>query len=75
MPVVAWVTVVIAVLIIAAAALGLARVIGHLRAVTHTLDGVIAGVGVVADRTATVPASVAAVNASLKPVRDFCEGV
>lgn len=75
MPVVAWVTVVLAVLIIAAAALGLIRVIGHLRAVTKTLDGVIAGVGVVADRTATVPASVDAVNASLKPVRDFCEAV
>ncbi|GAB6984345.1 hypothetical protein [Nocardioides pyridinolyticus] len=75
MPVVAWVTVVLATLIIAAAALGLIRVIGHLVAVRKTLDGVIAGVGVVADRTATVPASVTAVNASLKPVRDFCEGV
>lgn len=75
MPVVAWVTVVLAVLIIAAAALGLIRVIGHLMAVTRTLDGVLAGVGVVADRTATVPASVDAVNASLKPVRDFCEAV
>lgn len=75
MPVVAWVTVVLATLIIAAAALGLIRVIGHLLAVRRTLDGVIAGVGVVADRTATVPASVASVNGSLKPVRDFCEGV
>ena len=75
MPVVAWVTVVLAVLIIAAAALGLIRVIGHLRAVAKTLDGVIAGVGVVADRTATVPASVGAVNGYLAPVRDFCETV
>jgi hypothetical protein len=75
MPVVAWVTVVLAVLIIAAAALGLIRVIGHLRAVTKTLDGVIGGVGVVAARTSTVPASVDAVNGYLKPVRDFCEGV
>ena len=75
MPVVAWVTVVLAVLIIAAAALGLIRVIGHLRAVTATLDGVIGGVGVVAARTSTVPASVGAVNGYLKPVRDFCEGV
>ncbi|GAB3196016.1 hypothetical protein GCM10027062_04260 [Nocardioides hungaricus] len=75
MPAVAWVTVVLATLIIAAAALGLIRVIGHLVAVRRTLDGVIGGVGVVADRTATVPASVAAVNASLQPVRDFCEGV
>jgi hypothetical protein len=75
MPAVAWVTVVLAVLIIAAAALGLIRVIGHLRAVTKTLDGVIGGVGVVAVRTSTVPASVDAVNGYLQPVRDFCEGV
>ena len=51
------VTVVLAVLIIAAAAIGLIRVIGHLMAVAKTLDGVIGGVGVVAARTATVPAS------------------
>ena len=38
MPAVAWVTVVIAALIIAAAALGLIRVILHLRAVDQTLD-------------------------------------
>lgn len=75
MPAEAWVTIVLATLIIAAAALGLIRVIGHLRAVTKTLDGVIVGVGVVADRTSTVPASVDAVNDLLKPVRDFCEAV
>ncbi|MFT4286572.1 hypothetical protein [Nocardioides sp.] len=75
MPVVAWVTVVLAVLIIAAAALGLIRVIGHLMAVSRTLDGVIGGVGVVADRTATVPTVLPSVNASLAPVRDFCEGI
>ena len=75
MPAEAWVTIVLAVLIIAAAALGLIRVIGHLRAVTKTLDGVIGGVGVIAERTSTVPASVEAVNAQLKPVRDFCEAV
>ena len=45
----------IATLIIAAAALGLLRVILHLRAVAGTLDGVIGGVGVVAERTSTVP--------------------
>jgi hypothetical protein len=75
MPAEAWVTIVLATLIIAAAALGLIRVIGHLRAVTKTLDGVIGGVGVVADRTSTVPASVDAVNGLLQPVRDFCEAV
>jgi len=75
MPAAAVVTLVIATLIIAAAALGLLRVILHLRAVATTLDGVIAGVGVVADRTALVPAGLDSVNASLKPVRDFCESI
>jgi hypothetical protein len=75
MPVVAWVTIVIAVLIIAAAALGLVRVIGHLVAVHRTLVALTGGVGVVAEQTQPVPAALASVNASLKPVRDFCEGV
>ena len=71
MPIVAWVTVVIAVLIIAAAALGLVRVILHLVAIRKTLGALIGGVQVVADKTRTVPS----VNASLKPVRDFCEAI
>jgi hypothetical protein len=75
MPVVAWVTVVLAVLIIAAAALGLVRVILHLRAVNVTLGNLVAGLAVVADRTATVPEVLPSVNASLKPVADFCETV
>jgi hypothetical protein len=75
MPAVAWVTIVIAVLIIAAAALGLIRVIGHLLAIRKTLVAVTGGVTVVAEQTAPVPAALASVNASLKPVRDFCETV
>lgn len=75
MPVVAWVTIVIAVVIIAAAALGLIRVIFHLRAVSATLADVIGGVGVVAERTSTVPEVLPSVNASLAPVRDFCEAI
>jgi len=75
MPLVAWVTIVIAVVIIAAAALGLIRVIFHLRAVASTLDDVIGGVGVVADRTSSVPVVLPSVNASLAPVRDFCEAI
>jgi hypothetical protein len=75
MPAVAIVTLVLAAVIIAAAALGLIRVIGHLVATARTLDGVIAGVGVVAERTSTVPTVLPSVNASLKPVRDFCEGI
>jgi multisubunit Na+/H+ antiporter MnhG subunit len=75
MPAAAIVTLVLGALIIAAAALGLLRVILHLRAVAATLDGVIGGVGVVAQRTSSVPTVVPSVNASLKPVRDFCEGI
>ncbi|MEQ6901927.1 hypothetical protein [Nocardioides sp. YIM 152588] len=75
MPAAAWVTIVLAVLIIAAAALGLIRVVFHLRATAATLDGVVAGVRVVADRTRTVPTVVPSVNASLKPVRDFTEAI
>jgi hypothetical protein len=75
MPAAAIVTLIITALIIAAAALGLIRVIFHLRAVTNTLDGVIAGVGVVAQRTSTVPTVLPSVNASLKPVRDFADTI
>jgi hypothetical protein len=75
MPVVAWVTVIIAALIIATAALGLVRVILHLRAVDKTLVTLVGGLAVVASQTSTVPTVLPSVNASLKPVRDFCETV
>ena len=55
MPAAAWVTVVIAALIIAAAALGLVRVILHLMAIRQTLGAVVGGVQVVADKTAPCP--------------------
>jgi hypothetical protein len=44
MPAVAWVTLVAAALIIAMAAIGLLRVILHLKAVHGTLDALIGGV-------------------------------
>jgi hypothetical protein len=75
MPAAAWVTLVITALIIFAAALGLLRVIFHLRAIRHTLGAVIGGVGVVATKTSTVPEVLQSVNANLKPVRDFCESI
>ena len=75
MPAVAWVTLIIATLIIAAAALGLIRVILHLRRRRRALDGVVGGVAVVAAQTSTVPTVLPSVNASLKPVRDFCEAI
>lgn len=75
MPAAAIVTLVIATLIVATAALGLLRVIFHLRAVHATLGQVVGGVQVIADKTSTVPAVVPSVNANLGPVRDFCEGI
>ncbi|MDA8322030.1 MAG: hypothetical protein M0030_19775 [Actinomycetota bacterium] len=75
MPAAAWVTLVIAALIVAITAIGLLRVIFHLRAISATLRQVTGGVGTVAARTSTVPDRLTSVNASLKPVRDFCETV
>lgn len=75
MPTVAVVTLVLATLIIAAAALGLLRVIFHLRAVVKTLDALDGGVQVIAAKTSTVPSVVPSVNASLQPVRDFAETI
>jgi hypothetical protein len=66
---------IIAALIIAITAVGLLRVIFHLRAISATLGQVTGGVGVVADLTSAVPDRLTSVNASLKPVRDFCENV
>lgn len=75
MPAAAVVTLVIATLIVAAAALGLIRVIGHLLATLKTLRALTGGVEVVADKTSSVPAVVASVNANLKPVSDFAESI
>ena len=75
MPAEAIVTLVLATLIIAAAALGLIRVIGHLMATLKTLRALTGGVEVVAEKTSTVPAVVGSVNASLKPVSDFAESI
>jgi hypothetical protein len=75
MPAVAWFTVIVAWVIIAVAAVGLLRVIFHLRAIRKTLAATTGGVQAVASLTSTVPERLTSVNASLKPVRDFCETV
>lgn len=75
METVAVITLILGGLIIAAAALGLIRVILHLRSVAKTLDVLIGGVDVIVDRTAPVPGSVDAVNGMLAPVRDFAESI
>jgi len=73
MPAAAWVTTIISTLIILAAAVGLLRVVIHLKVVRDTLGTVVVGVWVVANQTRTVPEVLPSVNANLKPVRDFCE--
>lgn len=72
---VAIVTLVLAGLIIAAAALGLIRVIFHLRAVVKTLDTLIGGVDVIVEKTKPVPLVSSSVNANLAPVRAFAESI
>ncbi|HEY7047991.1 MAG TPA: hypothetical protein VH373_12275 [Jatrophihabitantaceae bacterium] len=75
MPAAAIVTLVLAFLIVAVAAVGLLRVIIHLWVVRRTLGEVLGGVRLVAQQTSTVPEVLPSVNANLKPVRDFCETV
>lgn len=75
MPLVAWVTLVIAAIIIAVTAVALIRVIIHLTHVSYTLATIIVGVRAIAYQTRTVPDALSSVNANLKPVRDFCESV
>jgi hypothetical protein len=74
-PAAAIVTLVLATLIVAAAALGLIRVIGHLVATLRTLRTLTGGVEVVAEKTSTVPTVLPSVNASLEPVRDFTASI
>jgi hypothetical protein len=75
MPAVAWVTLAGATLIIGLTAVALLRVIVHLTHVRRTLDALTGGVESIADRTSTVPARLVSVNATLKPVRHWSEGV
>jgi uncharacterized membrane protein AbrB (regulator of aidB expression) len=75
MPAAAWFTLIVSAIIIAITAVGLLRVIFHLRAIRSTLATTTGGVEAIAQLTSTVPARLTSVNASLKPVRDFCETV
>lgn len=75
MEAVAVFTLVLTGLIVAAAALGLLRVIFHLRDVVKTLDALIGGIDVIVQRTSTVSEVAPSVNANLKPVRDFAESI
>jgi hypothetical protein len=71
----AYLTIVAALLVVAFAALGLIRVIFHLRATLATLRATTAGVRAIADLTSPVPSRLTSVNEALKPVSDFAEGI
>jgi hypothetical protein len=62
-------------LIVGITAVGLIRVIFHLRAIQSNLGATTGAVRAVADLTSTVPDRLTSVNASLQPVRDFCDTV
>ncbi len=75
METVAWFTVIIAALIVATLAIGLLRVIFHLVAIKRSLEALLGGVEVVAEKTSTVPIVVPSVNESLRAVREFTDTV
>jgi hypothetical protein len=61
--------------IVGVTAVGLIRVIFHLRAIQANLEATTGAVQAVADLTSTVPERLTSVNASLQPVRDFCDTI
>ena len=75
MPAEAIMTLVVGALLIAAAAIGLFRVILHLKSVAATLDALDGGVQVIVAKTDTVVPVVSSVNQSLAPVRSFAESI
>jgi hypothetical protein len=62
-------------LIVGVTAVGLIRVIFHLQAIRANLAATTGATRAVAELTSTVPDRLTSVNASLKPVRDFCDTV
>lgn len=62
-------------LVVAITAVGLTRAIFHLRAIQANLAATTDAAQAINDLTSTVPDRLTSVNASLKPVRDFCDTV
>jgi hypothetical protein len=62
-------------LVIGITAVGLTRAVFHLRAIQANLAATTDATQAVADLTSTVPDRLTSVNASLKPVRDFCDAI
>jgi hypothetical protein len=68
-------TLVASAVIVGITAVGLIRVLFHLRAIRANLVATTGAAQAVAELTSTVPDRIASVNASLQPVRDFCDTV
>jgi hypothetical protein len=68
-------TLIASAVIVGTTAIGLVRVIFHLRAIQANLAATTGAARSVAELTSTVPDRLTSVNASLKPVRDFCDTV
>lgn len=68
-------TLIASAVIVGITAIGLVRVIFHLRAIQANLAATAGAARSVAELTSTVPDRLTSVNASLKPVRDFCDTV
>jgi hypothetical protein len=68
-------TLIASAVIVGITAIGLVRVIFHLRAIQANLAATTGAARSVAELTSTVPDRLTSVNASLKPVRDFCDTV
>jgi hypothetical protein len=62
-------------IIVGITAVGLIRVLFHLQAIRANLVATTRAAQAVAELTSTVPDRLTSVNASLKPVRDFCDTV
>lgn len=75
MPATAQTTLVASGLIVGITAVGLVRVIFHLQAIRANLAATTRATQAVAELTSTVPDRLTSVNASLSPVRDFCDTV
>jgi hypothetical protein len=68
-------TLITSALIVGITAVGLVRVIFHLRAIRANLAATTGATQAVAELTSTVPDRLTSVNASLSPVRDFADTV
>ncbi|MGH3980688.1 MAG: hypothetical protein ACRDRZ_17095 [Pseudonocardiaceae bacterium] len=75
MPLVAWVTLLAAALVLGITAVALIRVIIHLKHVSFTLGTVVVGVRAIAFQTKAVPPAIESVNKNLAPVRSAAETV